>query len=823
MSRYSPSTRMPEDWTNEFGLAQVFLGKPISPQSYRVAESGSRDLLASQLARLTQLPQQPNLAALPLAALPPSSPSVGVANDGQGRGAMAVNAAQRTSGTAASVNAPIRPFQQFWTSADVPTDPLFGKQWHLYNTGQTGGTAGVDINILPVWRMGITGKGVSVGVYDTAMDVRHVDLRANIDLSKMITKVPDGSFMDPTVVTRYDDHATSVAGLIAATRNGVGGVGVAYDAKITPVNILGVPKGNYDLQAVWQSYKFDVTNHSWGYTAPFSVSTTNANARYWVLQGFETAAKFGRGGLGTIQNLAAGNGRQSGMTAELTGPTVTRYMNVIGAVDFKGMVSYYSNPGASLLVVAPSSSVAAGSGITTTDVTGSLGYSSGDYTSSFGGTSAATPIVAGLVANMLEANPGLGWRDVQTILAISAKHVGSAIGTARKGYEADTWSWNAARNWNGGGMHFSNDYGFGLVDAFAAVQLAKTWNVVMPTQTSANELAASATLSGKWNIGAARTNVLSFTIKQHMNVEAMSLAFPTLNYANANSLTVTLTSPNGTSSQLLYNNGGSGAAIYGGWELMSREFLGQNAYGKWTVTITSNNKKAVGTLTSAKLTAYGGSTTANSVFCYTDEFAQYWNSTRGTLNHNGVASINAAATTGAMSLNLLTRKGTINGKSLTISATANVTKIITGAGAASITCNNSGNTVISSLGNDTLIGGSGSDLLDAGAGVNTVTTGAGADKVVLRNDALNFITDFTPGMDKLVLSASEFAALAGGVTNANFVTGSAATTRTSGGGLVFDTTDATLYADSGIASAPLQQLAKFTNQASITAHNFLIV
>ena len=97
-----------------------------------------------------------------------------------------------------------------------------------------------------------------------------------------------------------------------------------------------------------------------------------------------------------------------------------------------------------------------------------------DYQGTFGGTSAASPTVAGVVALMLQANPNLGWRDVQEILSYSSRHVGSAVGAARIGYEDNAWTFNGADNWNGGGLHFSNDYGFGLVNTLAAVRLAES-------------------------------------------------------------------------------------------------------------------------------------------------------------------------------------------------------------------------------------------------------------------------------------------------------------------------------------------------------------
>lgn len=101
----------------------------------------------------------------------------------------------------------------------------------------------------------------------------------------------------------------------------------------------------------------------------------------------------------------------------------------------------------------------------TTDRIGSYGYDVTDYTSRFNGTSAATPIVSGVVALMLEANPNLGYRDVQEILALSARPIDAA---------SPDWTTNRANTWNGGGFRVSHDYGFGLVDATAAVRLAET-------------------------------------------------------------------------------------------------------------------------------------------------------------------------------------------------------------------------------------------------------------------------------------------------------------------------------------------------------------
>ena len=98
-------------------------------------------------------------------------------------------------------------------------------------------------------------------------------------------------------------------------------------------------------------------------------------------------------------------------------------------------------------------------------------------------------MVTGVVSLMYDANAGLGWRDVQSILASSARHVGSDVGGGIAGSEHYAWDFNAAGTWNGGGQHFSNDYGYGLVDALAAVRLAETWLLGGATTaaTTANE------------------------------------------------------------------------------------------------------------------------------------------------------------------------------------------------------------------------------------------------------------------------------------------------------------------------------------------------
>ena len=100
------------------------------------------------------------------------------------------------------------------------------------------------------------------------------------------------------------------------------------------------------------------------------------------------------------------------------------------------------------------------SGIVTTDIEGAAGYSGSGETVNFGGTSAAAPLVSGVVALMLEANPNLSWRDVQEII----------IETADRNDPLDE-DWTT----NGAGYEINHKYGFGAINAENAVQLAEDW------------------------------------------------------------------------------------------------------------------------------------------------------------------------------------------------------------------------------------------------------------------------------------------------------------------------------------------------------------
>ena len=118
-------------------------------------------------------------------------------------------------------------------STDLPADSGFTSQWHLRNTGQTGGTPGIDLNVASVWD-DYTGRGIRVGVIDDGFDYTHPDLAPNYDTAAdydFRAGDADGA------AESGDNHGTAVAGVIAADDNGIGAVGVAYDATIVGARI----------------------------------------------------------------------------------------------------------------------------------------------------------------------------------------------------------------------------------------------------------------------------------------------------------------------------------------------------------------------------------------------------------------------------------------------------------------------------------------------------------------------------------------------------------------------------------------------------------
>ena len=197
-----------------------------------------------------------------------------------------------------------------------------------------------------------------------------------------------------------------------------------------------------------------VSNNSWGFqdnAVPHSPTALwEAAVARGVTQGY--------GGKGVVYVLAGGNGAGDNDDSNLDGRANFYAVTAVCAVGYDDTRSAYSEPGRHLWVCAPSDSTAGLPEITTT-------FPMSRYTDGFSGTSAAAPIVSGVVALMRAANANLSWRDVKLILAASARQNdptdrGWSDGALEYGSTTERYS-------------FNHQYGFGVVDAQAAVTLAE--------------------------------------------------------------------------------------------------------------------------------------------------------------------------------------------------------------------------------------------------------------------------------------------------------------------------------------------------------------
>lgn len=635
--------------------------------------------------------------------------------------------------------------------ATFPSDPLFAEQWYLYNTSNPG----MDLNVVNVWD-DYTGNGVFVGVIDDGVDYLHPDLNDNYDST--LDYDSDEGNSDPFGLST-DSHGTSVAGIIGAEAgNGIGGVGVAFDATITGLRATTI---NGVTDALWRSVNFDVVNNSWGFSPNFydNFSTSLFSE---AAQAITNAVDNGRNGLGTAIVFAAGNSRVEGDNTNYHNFQNSRFVTTVAAVDSNGYVTSYSTPGASILVSAFGSGIPGT--IVTTDRTGTAGYDSGDYTDSFNGTSAAAPMVSGVIALMLEANPNLGYRDIQEILAYSARQTDSLN---------SGWEINGANNWNGGGLHVSHDYGFGLVDAHAAVRLAETWQT-QSTYSNETGVSASSSFTKGLVIPDADTTGISDTlsISAELQIDFVEVEL-NLTHPYRGDLVVTLTSPDGTESVLVNrpsNGSDSGDNIV--FTLSSTHHWGETSAGDWTLTVKDLAGEDVGFLNNWTLNLYGDLETANDTYIYTNEFANFNSISRQTLNDtSGIDTINAAAITSNTYLNLTPGSvSTLAGQSLTIDAATTIENVFSGDGNDTIIGNSAANALDGGRGNDLLYGVAGNDYLDGGAGDDilvggfgndSLTGGSGADKFFFNylSEGIDTIQDFnwTEG-DIIQLSALGFGA-----------------------------------------------------------------
>ncbi len=706
----------------------------------------------------------------------------------------------------------------------LPSDPRFADQWHLRNTapGQ------FDLNVRWAWDAGITGAGVRAFVLDDGFDVAHADIAPNYVRAGQID-YEQGDF-NPVPRFAADNHGTAVMGLLGAARNGVGAVGVAYGVDLTGI------RGYSDDRASAGTMNDYITDIGRGITRAaaqggdlLSMSNGYASGNAYFGSGLSAAAidaavaavgaaaATGRGGLGLVIVKAAGNSRTEGWNTNMSEVDTDPRLVSVAAVDRFGAVDDYSSYGGNILV----SGFGSPGQVVTTDRTGAPGYTPTNITTTFDGTSAATPMVAGVVALILDANEALGWRDVQAILAASARITGSGTGgdgATPTGFERDVWTANRSEQWNGGGFMFSNDYGFGLVDASAAVRLAQTWFTGGGSAgtTASQEVLTRDLLNAPRRIPDDTPRGVAVSTSIGAAGENFQIDYTTVTITMSPRHTfmgdLVILLENGAGDvAVLHNREGGGTNFPGTWTFTTRQFQGEDAQGTWTLRVIDAAGGDTGRLTDVVIRQWGDANTVDDRLVVTDQFGLFAGESGRRLiedTNGGRDTLNAAALSQGATI-ILDAAATSRIDGVNARVAASIENVIGGAGSDRITGSAAANLLQGRDGNDSLFGAAGADDLrgsngadriDGGTGRDVLTGGGGPDSFVFTAapGAANAdrITDFDPAGDLIRLDDADFTGLALGTLRiAQFVANAAGQATQAAQRIIQDTDSGALYFD----------------------------
>lgn len=299
-------------------------------------------------------------------------------------------------------------------------DPLFSQQFQMNNTGQTldgvTGANDADCNALEAWGISLGSSSITVAVIDDGME-DHEDFNNASGQSRYTNGFSPANNGNGDAISG-SNHGVACAGSISASHNNIGVRGVAPLANMISVNIFIGGESTQDLADgfTWaKNAGADVMSNSWGYTS-CTLNFSNINSA------MADANANGRGGLGCVIVFASGNGYKSCVDYPANNGNVI----AVGAFANTGIRSAYSNYGSALDIMAPSNNVGGpGAGVRTTDRMGGPGYNSSNYTSSFGGTSSACPVVAGVATLLLGYDASLTSSEVKNILYSTAIDMGA--------------------------------------------------------------------------------------------------------------------------------------------------------------------------------------------------------------------------------------------------------------------------------------------------------------------------------------------------------------------------------------------------------------
>lgn len=366
----------------------------------------------------------------------------------------------------------------------LPNDPYFDLQWHLRNTGQGGGTIDADADLSWAWSFGLGDPDTVIAIYDSSVDILHGDLTVNRfrngketannnldddnntyvddingwDFTSCKASAPPGcGDNNPNPDNPGDAHGTAVAGIAAGFGNNklgiVGACPLCYFLPIRSplVSSVAVRAAGFRYARIVGA---DIVNNSWGHASSAGIVSTTEKQEIDKAVADGIVVLFGAGNIATdkycdssypsLENVIAvsssNNFDTRGQAAGwwgLQGAAIGNCIDVL-APSFHGGAVLAGEPG---LGGQPSEVLT--TGVTTTDQRGSDGYNSGgsnakcknanwfwlkehpdpDYTNCFGGTSSATPLVAGTVGLLLSSDPSLTPQEIQRLLQDTADKV----------------------------------------------------------------------------------------------------------------------------------------------------------------------------------------------------------------------------------------------------------------------------------------------------------------------------------------------------------------------------------------------------------------
>ncbi|MBT9310628.1 S8 family serine peptidase [Leptothoe kymatousa] len=444
-----------------------------------------------------------------------------------------------------------------------PQDNLYRQQWHLQHQGGRGLVVNSHISAEKAWDITRGSRSVVVAVTDDAFDLNHPDLQG---MGKLVgprdLKNKDGL---PMPAQSYENHGTSVAGLAVAEETGSGVVGVAPGCSFMPIQTTGF----LDDESIEQLFDWAVAQGAAVISCSWSPAAVYFPLSFRQRNAINRAATRGRNGKGCVVLFSAGNANRplNGKVQELGWPRnalrgVTQWLGgfamhpdviTVSATTSLNRKAVYSNWGKQVSVAAPSNNgppsmalpnvgqvetgppvkgAMAGLGMTTCDRTGQTGYSRSDYTSSFGGTSSACPVVAGVVGLMLSANPDLSAAEVKQILQDTADKIEDTSPDPQLGLAYGRYDNRGHSLW----------FGYGKVNAYRAVKACRDRYLSTRRLSKTLEQTSAVTLT----IPASRTDLqrAGITINQRGNLQDIQV-YVDLRHPFLGDLSVSLRSPQG--------------------------------------------------------------------------------------------------------------------------------------------------------------------------------------------------------------------------------------------------------------------------------------